>query len=178
MVDSAKKEEIIRCYRDEPVESLAIRLNLSKYNVIKIANRAGVTKGPKTNRILDNNTKLCPCCRQYKDVSKCFYRDRYQANGVAYLCKECMSQRKLEPKENVEEKIKRTCKPKVSIQFGTRKTRNAIIQKDGIPHLKCKNCFKVLPLTSYAVARGNINGVQNVCKSCNSKKRKEALAKL
>ena len=166
MVSEEIKREIIRCYESEDAEKIAKRLGLTKANVVKIANRAGVTKRLQVNKIVDNK-KLCPCCGRMLSLNN-FTKDRYQANNISYLCKECRLKKikdKAEAPKVVEHK-------NTNMAFGIKKNRNPIVYVNGIASLKCKVCNNVKPLDAYYKAAGNANGYKNTCISCIKKKRK------
>lgn len=168
MVSEEKKKEVIRCYETEDADKIAKRLGLTKANVVKIANRAGVTKRLQVNKIIDDK-KLCPSCRQMLTLEN-FTKDKYQANNISYLCKKCRLKKT---------KAKATAPTVVEhkniingMAFGIRKNRNPIILKDGIQYLKCKVCNNVKPLDAYYKASGNTNGRKNTCIECIKKKKK------
>lgn len=168
VVSEEKKKEILKCYETEDADKIAKRLGLTKANVIKIANRAGVTKRLQTNKIIDNK-KLCPSCRRMLTLEN-FTKDKYQANNISYLCRECRLKKikaKAEAPKVIEHKHKNN-----SMAFGIRKNRNPIIIKDGIRYLRCKVCKEIKTLDSYYKAPGNSTGYKNTCISCIKKKRK------
>ena len=162
------KKEILRCYESEDTEHLARRLGLTKSNVIKIANRNGVTKRLQVNKIIDNK-KLCPCCGKMLSLNN-FTKDKYQANNISYLCRECRL-KKIKTKATaptvVEHKNTNSC-----MAFGIRKNRNPIIIQNGVQCLKCKACNNIKPLDAYYKAPGNVNGYKNTCIECIKKKKK------
>lgn len=167
MVSEEKKKEILKCYETEDADKIAKRLGLTKANVVKIANRAGVTKRLQTNKIIDGK-KLCPSCRRMLTLNH-FTKDKYQANNISYLCRECRL-KKIKAKAEVPQKIEHK-NTNNGMAFGIRKNRNPIIIKDGMRYLKCKVCNKVKPLEAYYKAPGNINGYKNTCIECIKKKR-------
>ena len=168
VVSEEKKKEILNCYETEDADKIARRLGLTKANVIKIANRAGVTKRLQTNKIIDGK-KLCPSCRRMLTLNH-FTKDKYQANNISYLCRECRL-KKLKDKAEAPQKIEHTHKNN-SMAFGIKKNRNPIIVQNGIKYLRCKVCKKIKTLDSYYKAPGNSTGYKNTCIECIKKKRK------
>lgn len=167
MISEEKKKEILRCYEIEDADKIAKRLGLTKANVIKIANRSGVTKRLKTNKIIDNK-KLCPSCRRILTLDN-FTKDKYQANNISYLCRECRLKKiktKATAPKVVEHKINN------NMAFGIKKNRNPIIIINNIQCLKCKVCEEIKSLDNYYKAKGNANGYKNTCIACIKKKRK------
>lgn len=167
VVSEEKKKEILKCYEHESADKIARRLGLSKANVIKIANRACVTKRLQVNKIVDNK-KLCPSCHKMLTLNH-FTKDKYQPNNISYLCKECRL-KKLKDKAEAPKVIEHK-NTNNGMAFGIRKNRNPIIIKDGVRYLKCKVCNKVKPLDAYYKAPGNTNGCKNTCIKCIKKKR-------
>lgn len=160
------KKEIIRCYENEDTEHLARRLGLTKANVVKIANRACVTKRLQTNKIIYNK-KLCPSCNNILTL-KHFTKDRYQPNNISYLCRECRLKRiKTKAETPKVSKHKNTC-----MAFGIKRNRNPIVYINNIACLKCKSCKVTKPLDAYYKAPGNSTGHKNTCIECIKKKRK------
>lgn len=166
MVSEEKKKEIIRCYEHESTDKIAKRLGLTKANVIKIANRAGVTKRLQTNKIIDNK-KLCPSCRRMLTLNN-FTKDKYQANNISYLCRECrlkkIKTKAIAPKSSEHKNT--------NMAFGIKKNHNPLIIRGGVQYLKCKVCEEIKTLDEYYKATGNTNGYKNTCISCIKKKRK------
>ena len=162
------KKEILRCYESEDADKIAKRLGLTKANVIKIANRNGVTKRLQTNKIIDGK-KLCPSCRKMLTLDN-FTKDKYQANNISYLCRECRL-KKIKAKAEAPQKIEHENKNN-SMAFGIKKNRNPIIVQNGIKYLRCKVCKKIKTLDSYYKAPENSTGYKNTCIECIKKKRK------
>lgn len=167
VISEEKKKEIIRCYEHESADKIARRLGLTKANVIKIANRAGVTKRLKTNKIIDGK-KLCPSCHQMLTLNH-FTKDKYQANNISYLCKECRL-KKLKDKAETPQKIEQH--KNNSMAFGIKKNRNPIVYINNTACLKCKVCNKVKPLDAFYKASENVTGRKNTCIECIKKKKK------
>lgn len=161
------KKEILRCYESEDADKIAKRLGLTKANVIKIANRNGVTKRLQTNKIIDGK-KLCPSCRQMLTLNY-FTKDKYQANNISYLCRECRL-KKIKHKVTAPKVIEH--KNNNGLAFGIKKNRNPIVYVNDIASLKCKSCNVVKPLEDFYKASGNINGRKNTCIECIRKKKK------
>lgn len=186
--------EIIKCYAIENNEHLAKRLNISEGYLRVKAKRLGVKKITTTitNKIIDGY-KLCPHCLKMKNVNEgAFNRDKYQANGFDYWCKECRAVQKHKQQEEVN-KIdvlkskhnKETAMSKYSMAFGVKKTRNPIVkvlnsQGELVDGLKCKGSYcnnAVKPLEAFYKAPRNISGHMNICIECYTLKAKEVRAK-
>ena len=174
--------EIVAHYEHENTYDLAKRLHLSEGCVRQIARRRGIKKGSRTitNAIIDGK-KLCPCCSRMLDVDSCFYHDKYAPNNRMYYCIECRKKKALEKAkktiENTVKAVKETvqeAKVKVSMAFHKRKTRNPIVEINGVKSLRCKECREYKPLDAFYVAKGNISGRMNFCITCFLKKAQEA----
>lgn len=167
MVSEEKKKEVIRCYETEDADKIAKRLGLTKANVVKIANRAGVTKRLQVNKIIDDK-KLCPSCRRMLTLNN-FTKDKYQANNISYLCRECrlkkIKTKAIAPKSSEH-------KNNNGMAFGIKKNRNPIVYVNNVACLKCKVCEEIKTLDSFYPAPGNTNGRKNTCIECIKKKKK------
>ncbi len=186
MKTSRLNDEIRRCYPRENSEILAKRLGLTVTNLRRKAARLGVKKIRDiiTNEIVDGK-KLCPHCSRILSLDK-FNRDRYQANGYDYWCRECRLKNRIKPSKTAIKdslKIEETSSelPR-SMAFGVKKTRNPIVRVLDdrgriVLGLKCKACLKEKPLSDfYKLHRDDSDDTfkrKNICIQCMKEKRKK-----
>lgn len=175
MVSEYIKNEIKRCYVNEDSRKLASRLSISEVNLRQIARRLGIKKGTKANKIIDGRKK-CSRCNRWLPVSD-FWRDRYQAMNISYICIACYSKRRAKPKESP---TKHYNHDRGSVGFGKGNKRNKpFVGADGKLYLKCKGCGEIKLLEeAFSISSNVSHGHKNYCKVCVNKKNKEAYKKI
>lgn len=169
-------EQIKQYYKDEDTVKLALRLDLTVTNLRKKASRLGIKKGPKTNRVVEGESKLCSKCGRVLPLTE-FRKDKYQTNGLDYNCKQCRADSKLNRTvtKTVSLSVNSLCDNSDNdTKFNQSKKRNPVVKMGDTEYLKCKSCKKLKPLNEFHKDKNNLHGHKNFCKQCVSNKKKRS----
>lgn len=180
MKSSPINDEIIRSYATEDSVILARRLGITVNNLRRKAARLGIKKKRVivTNEIVDEH-KLCPKCSRILPVYS-FNRDKYQANGFDYWCRECRHKMRFVSNKTVlKDSLKNNDSINKSMAFGIKKNRNPVFKRidsngNEVDMKTCKVCRKDKLLEEFHYADKAKGTRKNICKLCLKDKRTQS----
>ena len=180
MKSSLINDEIIRSYATEDSVTLARRLGITVNNLRRKAARLKVKKKRAiiTNAIVEEQ-KLCPRCSKMLPVYA-FNRDKYQANGYDYWCRECRHKMRFVSNKTVlKDSLKNSDSINKSMAFGIKKNRNPVfkgVDSNGnkVDMKTCKVCRKDKTLEEFHYANKEKGTRKNICKLCLKDKRSQS----